>query len=246
MPEENKELEDELFAIIVMNFQSSAMISMGKIIHPITKEITRNLSEAKFAIDIINMIIKRQYYKRIVTIHDDQEPPAGRRSFIQKFRVAHKKAGFNEALRNKIMDYFIDYTRNHVTDNSYFRMDDKDKIIQLLSKPYSILSDCPDPSYGGTELLNIIPEPQRLYKNYFSRVHTGETASIVWNNIYFKLMNIAAKMACSASMLCGGIFIMTFPRCHLLNSGYYAVICAVIPLHRRGFGCLFFLVRLLT
>ena len=144
-------------------------------------------------VDIINMIIKRQYYKRIATIHDDQEPPAGRRSFIQEFRVAHKKAGFNEALRNKIMDSFIDYTRNRVTDNSYFQMDDKDKIIQLLSKPYSILSDCPDPSYGGTELLNIIPEPQRLYKNYFSRVHTGETASTVWNNIYFKLMNIAAK-----------------------------------------------------
>jgi len=56
MPEESKELDDELFAIIVMNFQSSAMISMGKIIHPITKEITRNLNEAKFAIDIINMI----------------------------------------------------------------------------------------------------------------------------------------------------------------------------------------------
>ena len=56
MPEENNELDDELFAILVMNFQSSAMISMGKIIHPITKKITRNLNEAKFAIDMINMI----------------------------------------------------------------------------------------------------------------------------------------------------------------------------------------------
>jgi len=38
MPEENKGLDDELFAILVMNFQSSAMISMGKIIHPITND----------------------------------------------------------------------------------------------------------------------------------------------------------------------------------------------------------------
>jgi len=56
MPEENKGLDDELFAILVMNFQSSAMISMGKIIHPITKEITRNLNEAKFSIDMLSMI----------------------------------------------------------------------------------------------------------------------------------------------------------------------------------------------
>ena len=56
MPEENRELDDELFAILVLNFQSSAMISMGKIIHPITKGITRNLNEAKFAIDMLGMI----------------------------------------------------------------------------------------------------------------------------------------------------------------------------------------------
>ncbi len=59
MPEENRELDDELFAILVLNFQSSAMISMGKIIHPITKEITRNLNEAKFAIDMLGMISNR-------------------------------------------------------------------------------------------------------------------------------------------------------------------------------------------
>ena len=56
MPEESIKLDDELFVMLVINFQSSAMISMGKIINPITKEITRNLPEAKFAIDMLGMI----------------------------------------------------------------------------------------------------------------------------------------------------------------------------------------------
>ena len=56
MPEESKKLDDELFLMLVMNFQSSAMISMGKIINPVTKKIARNLNEAKFAIDMLNMI----------------------------------------------------------------------------------------------------------------------------------------------------------------------------------------------
>jgi len=143
--------------------------------------------------ELIDMISKRQYYKRILTIHDDERPPTGVKPFIQKFRDAQKRPRFNDRLRKYLTESFVEFTRNRVVENSYFRFEDKDNILSLLSKPHIILTDSPDPSYGGLDVLNIIPEPQRLYKNYFSRVKISEKASTVWNDVFFQLMNIAAK-----------------------------------------------------
>ena len=67
------------------------------------------------------------------------------------------------------------------------------KTIEMLTTPKKIICDCPSPNYGTSDKLRFISEPQRLQQNYFTRGTTGERVSEVWNEIYFKLMNIASK-----------------------------------------------------
>lgn len=45
-----------MFTLLVMNFQSSAMMSLGKLINPVTQKIERNLDQAKFSIDLLGML----------------------------------------------------------------------------------------------------------------------------------------------------------------------------------------------
>jgi len=57
MSGENQDRESsQLFTLLVMNFQSSAMMSMGKLINPVTQKIERNLDQAKFSIDLLGML----------------------------------------------------------------------------------------------------------------------------------------------------------------------------------------------
>ena len=51
--------ESELFKSLILNFQVSAMIGMGKIVNPVTQKAERNLNEAKVAIDMLNMIANK-------------------------------------------------------------------------------------------------------------------------------------------------------------------------------------------
>lgn len=51
--------ESELFKSLILNFQVSAMIGMGKIVNPITQKAERNLNEAKVSIDMLNMIANK-------------------------------------------------------------------------------------------------------------------------------------------------------------------------------------------
>ena len=56
MANENQLPSDEKFLILVLNFQTTAMIGMGKIKNPVTNEIKRNLDDAKFSIDMLHML----------------------------------------------------------------------------------------------------------------------------------------------------------------------------------------------
>lgn len=51
--------DERLFLTLVLNFQTSAWISMGKIKNPLTDSITRNLEESKFAIDMVTMLANK-------------------------------------------------------------------------------------------------------------------------------------------------------------------------------------------
>jgi len=51
--------DGELFMSLILNFQVSAMIGMGKIVNPITQKAERSLNEAKVAIDMLNMLANK-------------------------------------------------------------------------------------------------------------------------------------------------------------------------------------------
>ncbi|MCJ7497159.1 MAG: DUF1844 domain-containing protein [candidate division Zixibacteria bacterium] len=57
MNEENKtQTRVELFFHLVFMFQTAALQQMGKLINPLTKQVERNLEQAKYSIDILELL----------------------------------------------------------------------------------------------------------------------------------------------------------------------------------------------
>lgn len=57
MPENGPEKKGEFYFIqLVITFQAAAMQQMGKLQNPITKKVERNLDQAQFSIDMLEMI----------------------------------------------------------------------------------------------------------------------------------------------------------------------------------------------
>jgi hypothetical protein len=50
------EKTDALFVNLVLMFKTAAMQQMGKIVNPLSGEIERNLDQARFSIDMIDML----------------------------------------------------------------------------------------------------------------------------------------------------------------------------------------------
>ena len=59
MADETYSRDDELFLTLVLNFQSTAMIGLGKVVNPLTQKAERNLPEAQFAIDVLTMLANK-------------------------------------------------------------------------------------------------------------------------------------------------------------------------------------------
>jgi len=53
------EEKGNLFMQLVFMFQTAAMQQMGKVINPLTKKIEKDLSQAKFSVDMLGMIEER-------------------------------------------------------------------------------------------------------------------------------------------------------------------------------------------
>ena len=57
MPENESEEKDEFhFVQLIITFQAAAMQQMGKLQNPLTKKVERNLDQAQFSIDMLEMI----------------------------------------------------------------------------------------------------------------------------------------------------------------------------------------------
>ena len=57
MPDNGPEKKGEFYFIqLVITFQAAAMQQMGKLQNPITKKVERNLDQAQFSIDMLEMI----------------------------------------------------------------------------------------------------------------------------------------------------------------------------------------------
>ena len=48
--------EEELFMYLVGTFQSSAWVALGKVKNPLTDKLERNLKQASFYIDLLDMM----------------------------------------------------------------------------------------------------------------------------------------------------------------------------------------------
>lgn len=56
---ESERKDEALFVQLVLMFQAAAMQQMGKVQNPVTKNVERNLEQARFSIDMLEMIQKR-------------------------------------------------------------------------------------------------------------------------------------------------------------------------------------------
>lgn len=144
--------------------------------------------------EMIELIRKRNYYKRILTIHSYAPSIGkGKENLLDRFRKVYKKINFQETLKNEIKETFANQLSGKYPKTSSLAPEKTNKTIEILSTSKKIICDCPAPIYGTDEMLRFVPEPQRLQKNYLTRTNTGERVSEVWDEAYFKLMNIVSK-----------------------------------------------------
>jgi len=59
MAEQTTQRDEELFMLLVTNFHQMAMIGMGKLVNPSTGKAGRDLPQARFAIDMLEMLVRR-------------------------------------------------------------------------------------------------------------------------------------------------------------------------------------------
>jgi hypothetical protein len=113
---------------------------------------------------------------------------------LARFRSAHRRPGFADAVREQI---------RNMLDNRFQRLEGpqptvlaeprRDAVLELLNRPGTIICDAPAPVAGSSHKLRFMPEPKRVLQNYATRAEVSERVSEVWQEVYFKLMNIAAK-----------------------------------------------------
>lgn len=177
--------------------QFENLLGLQKEPNNITNDDVLNLIE-KWTDDqgkkLIKMLKLRKFYKRILTIHSYQSPAQGKKSLLDKFRYVLNKPGFQDSFQNRIREAYENYLEQTQSSKiSLLAPKITNKAIEILNEPNKILCDCPQPQHGAKEMLRFIPEPQRLQKNYFIRGDTGERVSEVWNQVYYKLMDIVSK-----------------------------------------------------
>ena len=145
---------------------------------------------------LVELIKQRNYYKRILTVHYEGEAGEVKKQFLHEFRDASKKKGFDKVLQDSIKKTYENFLLHTGQPKiSLLSPEITERTLQLLSdEPNQILCDVPRPSFGAEdEMLQFIPEPERLQKNYYTRQEAGARVSEVWQQVHFRLMQIAAK-----------------------------------------------------
>lgn len=140
--------------------------------------------------EMVTLLRHRRFYKRILTIHEEE----GKESTWDKLQRVYARSGFQNKFQQAIIREFSNITSSESRSKvSLLAQERIDHTMEVLQKTNSILVDVPSPSYGAEESLKIIPEPQRLQRNYLSRISTGDRISEVWAQVHHRLMRIAAK-----------------------------------------------------
>jgi hypothetical protein len=119
---DNKEKNTQLFMYLVGSFEMSAMMAMGKIKNPMTDKTERDLTQAQFSIDIMDMLkektsgklseyeakylentlgqLKLNYIDEMKKEPKDNKEDTGKPEEVQKEEKAedNKNAGNNEEI----------------------------------------------------------------------------------------------------------------------------------------------------
>jgi HD superfamily phosphohydrolase/tRNA A-37 threonylcarbamoyl transferase component Bud32 len=143
--------------------------------------------------EIIGLLRQRRFYKRVLTIHYERLPGETAESTWEKLRRVDRNT-LQRSLRDAIIEEYAKFVAaGDFSRTSLLAQERTDATMATLQKDNSILVDIPNPSYGAEDSLKVIPEPERLQKNYETRIKTGERISEVWGQVHYGLMRIAAK-----------------------------------------------------
>ena len=121
------------------------------------------------------MIRKRDYYKRVLTVHSEFGQEEGKKTLLEQFRATAYQEGFNGLLQKKLRGRLEQYL-SHVSGPQASSLSPacRSRALDMLAEPAMILCDCPKPPYGSREKLRFMPEPGRVLRNYISRASAGE------------------------------------------------------------------------
>lgn len=149
---------------------------------------------------LIEMIKKRNYYKRIYTIHKDD------RGIYKIFteKVANNKKAYQKRLAEELKIKFkaklivkqTELKKKGRSIESITLSDDRVSEVEIYledEKMLPIICDAPPEILGGKEFLRLIPEPYRHRDNYENRTEIGSNISTIYNNIYKELMQQSSK-----------------------------------------------------
>ena len=143
--------------------------------------------------ELIEMIKARRFYKRLLTIHSHHEEE-GKPSMLENFRQYYLQTDFDKSLQEEIRNKLEAYVNSvEGPQPSVLAKDACASVLSKLEVPGRVLCDCPMASVGSVQKLRFALEPKRLMQNYSSRVELGEHVSEVWQQVYFRLMDIASK-----------------------------------------------------
>jgi HD superfamily phosphohydrolase len=145
--------------------------------------------------EMVELVRRRRFYKRIFSLHDDMGYEEGRESKLELFRNASTRPEFLKKLQVNITDSFVTKVSAVKGQSKFSQLGENevDRTVERLGLPGAILVDAPAPSFGSARSLRILPEPQRLQRNYLTRVETGQRISAVWSKVHHRLMRVASK-----------------------------------------------------
>lgn len=145
---------------------------------------------------LIDLIKERRFYKRIVTFHEDRPFFEGQDTPIEKFRGALSKATYRQALCDKIREIYTQHEAalsGRSSKSILLTEGNLSRVRQVLLSDGSLLLDAPRPVPGSTNPLKVLPEPERLQRNYSTRMEAAQRMSEVWEQFHYRLMKVAAK-----------------------------------------------------
>ena len=144
-------------------------------------------------IKLIDMIKRRNYYKRIFTIQSKEDSKmSGQETFLTEYRRKKKDHLFQRNLRKQIITKFNKKYQKY-EEAEIISRDQIKKTLNILNYHSSIICDSVEPKYGiesKNQKLKIIPEPKYSYQK---KKNIKKRDSEVHIQVYGLLINIVSK-----------------------------------------------------